>query len=87
MKFHLPKKLLVAVLAAVAATQVYAQTEQVTFDNSKEGVANVTVNGGDLSSYYMYGTYQTKPCAVGTIGAASGWDDDGNAPMENSAAP
>lgn len=82
MKFHLPKKLLVAVLAAVAATQVYAQTEQVTFDNSKEGVANVTVNGGDLSGYYMYGTYLTKPCAVGTIGAASGWDDDGNAPME-----
>ena len=82
MKFHLPKKLLVAVLAAVAATQVYAQTEQVTFDNSKEGVANVTVNGGDLSGYYMYGTYQNKPCAVGTIGAASVWDQDGNAPME-----
>ncbi|MBR1981184.1 MAG: autotransporter domain-containing protein [Akkermansia sp.] len=80
MKLHLPKQLFASVLAVLAAS--YAVEEPVSFDNSVSGVANVTVNGGDLSGYYMYGTYDTNPCAVGTIGAASGWDHDGNAPME-----
>ncbi len=71
-----------AILAAMTPCAVYATTAEVIFDNSVAGQANVTIKGGNLASYYMYGTYQTNPCAVGTIGAASCQDTDGNAPIE-----
>ena len=83
MKFHLPKKLFAAVMAAVISTQSFAtEAADVSFDNSVEGVANVTINGGDLSKYYMYGTYLNQPAVYGVVGAASGQDTENNAPIE-----
>ena len=83
MKFHLPKKLFVAVMAAVISTQAFAtESPDVTFDNSVKGVANVTINGGDLSKYYMYGSYQNHPVVYGVVGAATCQDTKDNAPIE-----
>ncbi len=90
MKLHLPIALLAAIVSsqfAVAAstTQASANASGVTFDNSNPGHANVTIsaNAGDLTGYYMYGTYGNSPVAQGIIGAAaSSQDTDGNAPFE-----
>ncbi|MBR3696115.1 MAG: autotransporter domain-containing protein [Akkermansia sp.] len=71
MKLKLPLILLGAVLAATAQA-----TANVTFDNSNPGHANVTVNGGDLSSYFMYGTHASAPDGgYGIIGAAASYQD------------
>jgi len=80
MKLKLPLILLGAVLAATAQA-----TDRVTFDNSKKGHANVTIkkDAGNMSDYYMYGTYLTNPVGIGVVGgAASGWDHENNAPIE-----
>ena len=77
----LKNKFILSVLAVTASVQAIA-TESVTFDNSVAGVANVTINGGELSSYYMYGTLNNNPCAEGVIGAASCGVTSGNAPYE-----
>lgn len=70
-------------MAAVISTQSFAtEAADVSFDNSVEGVANVTINGGDLSKYYMYGTYLNQPAVYGVVGAASGQDTENNAPIE-----
>ena len=70
-------------MAAVISTQSFAtEAADVFFDNSVEGVANVTINGGDLSKYYMYGTYLNQPAVYGVVGAASGQDTENNAPIE-----
>ena len=90
MKLHLPIALLAAIVSsqfAVAAstTQASANASGVTFDNSNPGHANVTIsaNAGDLTGYYMYGTYGSNPVGAGIIGAAaSGQDTKDDAPYE-----
>ncbi len=90
MKLHLPIALLAAIVSsqfAVAAstTQASANASGVTFDNSNTGHANVTIsaNAGDLTGYYMYGTYGNKPVGAGIIGAAaSGQTTKDNPPYE-----
>ena len=81
MKLHLP----VALLAAVVSAMAYGADTGVTFDNSNPGHANVTIseNAGDLTGYYMYGTYGNNGVGKGIIGAAASVQDtNGNAPIE-----
>ena len=74
MKFHLPKKLFVAVMAAVISTQAFAAdikceldtttATKVTLSNGQtittKGTTTITVGSGDYSSYNMYQSGSTN---------------------------
>ncbi|MBR4311481.1 MAG: autotransporter domain-containing protein [Akkermansia sp.] len=80
MKFHLPKKLFTAVMAAVISTQAFAEENkpQITFGDKDSTDAVVTITGGDFSKFNMYGDYKHNPVAMNCVGGAATAETNSN---------